>query len=202
MPLAEGSVATCRRHARLTAACLRMPEPYRGATAPGGNEDLEPVVMNGCNQRRTDRTIRCGVSRQAHVPRRSLILALLCCVALATGCIERTITIETEPDDATVFLNDQEVGRSPVQVPFTWYGDYDLIIRKKGYQTIHTHHRVRTPWYQFPLIDIITECMIPFTVHDDRVLDTFVLTPRQDPTKEALLEAAAELKQRALSQAD
>ncbi len=126
----------------------------------------------------------------------------LCGLVLTSGCIERTITIKTEPEEATVFLNDQEVGRSPVKVPFTWYGDYDIIIRKKGYQTIQTHHNVRAPWYELPGIDIVTECLIPVTVHDDRVLDTFVMAPQEPPSTDALLEAAAAMRQQALTNED
>lgn len=116
---------------------------------------------------------------------------------LAVGCIERTVTINTEPEGATVILNDQDVGRSPVKAPFTWYGDYDIIIRKEGYQTLRTHQRIATPWYQYPGIDLFTECLMPFTVHDDRVLETYVLAPAEPPSKEALLEAAAEMKAQA-----
>ena len=95
-----------------------------------------------------------------------------------------------------MFLNDQDVGRSPVRVPFTWYGDYDIVIRKPGFETIRTHHRIDTPWYEFPGIDIITECLIPLTVHDDRVLETYVMEPQQHPTDQALLQAADDMRQR------
>lgn len=127
----------------------------------------------------------------------------LCRVALPTamlvaslGCIERTVTINTEPQGATVFLNDEEVGQSPVRIPFTWYGDYDVIARKKGYKTVHTNRRVNAPWYQWPGIDLITECFIPFTVHDDRVLETVVLAPQVHTSDEVLLQAADDMRQR------
>lgn len=113
------------------------------------------------------------------------------------GCVERTVSINTEPQGATVILNDQEVGKSPVKVPFTWYGDYDIILRKEGYETVKTNKRLRAPWYQTPGIDIISEALVPFTIHDDRELDVFVMNPRQPVDKEALLQSATELRQRA-----
>lgn len=118
------------------------------------------------------------------------------CLLLTAGCIERTVTINTEPPGATVVLNDQEVGKSPVRIPFTWYGDYDIVLRKPGHKTLHTHHRIDTPWYQLPLIDIVAECMVPFTIHDDRVLATYVLEPSAAPEKQALLERAEEMRGR------
>jgi hypothetical protein len=111
-------------------------------------------------------------------------------LAGVSGCVERTVTINTEPQGATVLLNDQEVGKSPVKVAFTWYGDYDVIVRKPGFQTVKTHERIRTPWYQYPVIDLITECLIPVTIHDDRVLETLVLQPQVYPTNESLLQSA------------
>jgi len=116
------------------------------------------------------------------------------------GCIERTVTINTEPAEATVWLNDQEVGKSPVKAPFTWYGDYDIIIRKPGYETVRTHHNIQTPWYELPGIDFFTECLMPFTVHDDRVLETYVLAEQQLPDRETLLEAAAQAREQAAVQ--
>jgi len=118
---------------------------------------------------------------------------------LGGGCIERTVTINTEPEGARVFLNDQEVGQSPVEVPFTWYGDYDIIIRLKGYETIKTNHRLHAPWYQWPGFDVFSECLVPFTIRDRHVLPTYVLKPSEAPPKEALLNAAAEMREQALS---
>ncbi len=123
-----------------------------------------------------------------------------CLLLLAvSGCIERTVSINTEPEGAIVLLNDEEIGRTPVRVPFTWYGDYDIIIRKPGFQTVKTNHKISTPWYEIPGIDIFTECLMPFTVHDDRTLDTFVLQPSEPVDKQVLLQSADELKSRALN---
>ncbi len=158
--------------------------------------------MNGFNQHLPAAAINAETSTRTGPKCAGLIGLLLCGLVLAPGCIERTITIKTEPEEATVFLNDQEVGRSPVKVPFTWYGDYDIIIRKKGYQTIQTHHNLRAPWYELPGIDIVTECLIPFTVHDDRLLDTFVMAPQELPDPDTLLEAAAAMRQQALANED
>jgi len=113
---------------------------------------------------------------------------------LGCSCVQRTLTINTEPQGATVVLNDQEVGRSPVRVPFTWYGDYDIMLRKEGQKTLQTHHRVKAPWYQLPVIDIFAECLVPFTIHDDRVLETYVLDPYEAPNKDDLLQRADQMK--------
>lgn len=130
------------------------------------------------------------------------LMALPVLLAPISGCIERTVSINTEPEGATVFLNDQEVGKSPVKVPFTWYGDYDIIVRKPGYKTVHTNRRIDAPWYQWPGIDLVTECLIPFTVHDDRVVDTLVLEQQSRPSNQELLDAANEMRARMDNPAD
>jgi hypothetical protein len=116
------------------------------------------------------------------------------------GCIERTVQINTEPEGATVLLNDQEVGKSPVKVPFTWYGDYDVVIRKQGYKTIRTHEKITAPWYETPFFDVFAECLMPFTIHDDRALTPYPLEPQETPTRQALMESARDMKARALAQ--
>ena len=42
------------------------------------------------------------------------------------GCVERKLVIGSSPEGALLQVNDVEIGRTPVTVPFKWYGDYDL----------------------------------------------------------------------------
>lgn len=112
-------------------------------------------------------------------------------LASGVGCIERKVTIRTVPEGATVLLNDQEVGQSPVSVPFTWYGDYDVICRKSGFRTERQVVRLETPWYELPGIDLFTEVLLPVTVRDHRER-TIELAPLELPTRNELLQRANE----------
>ena len=67
-------------------------------------------------------------------------------VSLGSGCVERTMKIQTDPPGALVVVNDEEVGLSPVKFSFLWYGDYEIILRRVGYETLRTHYRVEAPW--------------------------------------------------------
>ncbi len=60
------------------------------------------------------------------------ILALAAVCMGPTGCVQRTITITSDPPHAIVWLNDEEIGRTPVTVPFTFYGKYDVRIVHEG----------------------------------------------------------------------
>ena len=84
-----------------------------------------------------------------------LVLSAIC----LSGCVQRTMYVNSEPPGAIVYMNDQEVGRTPLQRDFTWYGTYDVQVRKEGYETLSTKSRVIAPWWQWPPIDLIAEFM-------------------------------------------
>jgi hypothetical protein len=126
-----------------------------------------------------------------------LPIVAVACLALSTACVERTVSIRTEPEGARVYLNDQEIGRSPVTVPFTWYGDYEVIVRKDGYQTVATHHRIKAPWYQTPGIDLISECLVPFTIRDHHETPLYRMEREEPPSPEDVVLRADELRERA-----
>jgi len=102
---------------------------------------------------------------------RAWIGLLLTC----SGCeVQRSLTIQSDPPGALVFLNDQEIGRTPVTQYFKWYGTYDVEIRKDGYESLRTTAKVWAPWWQVPPIDLIV-CFVPgqedhhdlsFTLHE------------------------------------
>ena len=72
------------------------------------------------------------------------VLAISFCLT-TLGCVERVITVTSRPAGAIVWLNDQEVGATPVTVPFTWYGTYDVVLRMNGYEPIHAPKKAATP---------------------------------------------------------
>lgn len=111
--------------------------------------------------------------------RPALPLALLSlCAAGVGGCVERELTVDTDPPGALVYLNDQEVGRTPFKKEFLWYGTYDVTIRKDGYEPLRTKAPVIAPWWQFFPIDLIPE-LLPFRLNDSHRL-TFTLKPTSE----------------------
>ncbi len=138
--------------------------------------------------------VRCRSFRVGNsIPATAVLLMFVAMV----GCVERTLTINTDPQGAMVYLNDEEVGRTPVTKSFTWYGDYDVIIRKEGYQTLKTHARLIEPWYQVPPIDFFAECLTPATIRDNRHLE-YTLEPTSRPTPAEIVERAQQFKERTL----
>jgi hypothetical protein len=129
--------------------------------------------------------------------RNALGLSLVCLLALApAGCVERSFTLTSNPPGALVMLSSEEIGRTPVTIPFTWYGDYEVILRLEGYETLKTHHNLKPPVYEVFPLDFFSE-IAPWTYRDRRSAH-FELTKRTPPSDETLMQRADELRLRAV----
>ena len=115
----------------------------------------------------------------------------------SSGCVERRLTINTEPQGAVIWLNNEEaeLGVSPVETSFKWYGDFFVQARKQGFETLHTHRELKAPWYdRFPF-DFFAQILNPHQIVD-RYEWTFKLTPYTPKDREELVSEALDLKQR------
>ena len=87
-------------------------------------------------------------------------LTVLVLALAVAGCVQRTISITSSPSGALVHLNDEEVGRTPLQVPYTFYGTYDVRLEKDGCHPLWTKQKTKAPWWEAPGPDLLAE-MIP-----------------------------------------
>lgn len=89
------------------------------------------------------------------------LVAFTSALVLAGGLVgcgaERTIRITSEPSGALVHLNDDEVGRTPVEVPFLFFGTYDVRLSKEGYRSLWTMAETSPPIWEFPGPDLAAE---------------------------------------------
>lgn len=112
---------------------------------------------------------------------------------LACGCVDRSILIRSDPPGAAVTLDGREAGRTPVRIPFTFYGAHEILLRKTGYRSIAETVRVRAPWYEHFPLDLFAENLWPGTVTDEHAL-AYALEPL--PGAGADEESAAEKARR------
>jgi PEGA domain len=117
-------------------------------------------------------------------------LAAMLCLLLVSGCVTRLMTIKSDPPGALLFMNGQEVGRTPVTQEFLWYGNYGVILRLDGYETLKTSAAVPAPVWQYIPLDLITD-MLPLT--DEHVLN-YTLKPASPPDPADLLSNAQETR--------
>ena len=119
-----------------------------------------------------------------------------CGVMFLAGCVERKLTIVTEPEQAVVWLNDEEIGVTPVTVNFNWYGDYNIRIEKPGHEILNTHRLLKRPAHdKFPL-DFFAEVVWPGTIEDFYTW-TFDLEPYQQASAEELIDQAHQMRDHA-----
>ena len=89
------------------------------------------------------------------------LIAIVCLAFVATGCVKRTISVSSTPQGALVWLNDREVGRTPITIDFAYYGEYDIRLELQGHDPIMTSRWVKTPYWDAPIIDLATELVAP-----------------------------------------
>jgi len=93
------------------------------------------------------------------------MFAIVATAAGAGGCLKRTISVTTEPPGALVWINDVEVGRTPLETDFTFYGNYDVRVRREGYEPIVTSAKAKRPIQEMPGIDLLAEAA-PVRMHN------------------------------------
>ncbi len=125
-------------------------------------------------------------------------IILCCCLAalVLAGCVERTLTITSEPPGSLAVVSGVEVGRTPVVIPFTWYGDYAIELRKEGYEPLKSHYNVLPPVYEIPPFDLGSQ-LAPWTYHDRRSVH-FKLSELTLPTEDELFRNSEDLRARNL----
>jgi len=130
-----------------------------------------------------------------------LSMTMACLVGvLLGGCVEREMAITSEPEGALVLVSDREMGRTPVTFAFTWYGDYDIILRdKEGYKTLKTHAAINPPWYEVPPLDLLSH-IAPWTYRDKRFLH-YKLEKLEPVSDEELIKKADEMRRRTVEPA-
>ena len=121
-------------------------------------------------------------------------IAILVGLVAIGGCVEREMTITSDPVGALVFISDKEIGRTPVTQSFLWYGDYEIRLSRQGYETINTHRNLRWPWYETVPLDLLSE-IAPWTYHDRRYLH-FKLKKSGQVSEEELIRRAEKLRRR------
>ncbi|TVQ52746.1 MAG: PEGA domain-containing protein [Phycisphaerales bacterium] len=127
------------------------------------------------------------------MPRRLPVFGLILLVVFASGCVRRTITITSEPPGALVWVNDREIGRTPVDFDFLYYGRYDVRLELDGHEPQMTLGEARVPLWDSIPFDFVME-LAPVDLHS-RVHWHFDLEAITDD-RESLVQRARSLRSR------
>jgi len=90
--------------------------------------------------------------------------------------------IRSDPDGADVWINRSEKpnGQTTHEEEFGQHGTFAIRLEKDGYLPLSGQARVPTPWYSYPILDFITEVLLPFKIRDYHEFD-FKLVPEPAP---------------------
>jgi hypothetical protein len=116
-------------------------------------------------------------------------------LSLLTGCVERRFVVESDPPGAIVYVNNSSMGATPVDVPFLYYGVYDLTLVRDGCETLRVRQNVQPPLYAYPPLDFAAENLYPFHIEDVRRF-RYQLRPVRIPQTDELLRQATDLRER------
>ena len=124
-----------------------------------------------------------------------------------SGCVTRTMNIETTPTNALVYLDDKFIGKSPVSIPFIHYGTRKITIEKRdedGRLVLErkvSFEKIKPPLFQVFPLDFFTEVILPINFEDKRAfkykLEELNL-PSIEERKKQLLINAENLRKRSL----
>ena len=120
------------------------------------------------------------------VARRRLALGAVVGMALVTtlaGCVQRRMTIRSNPPGALVYVDDYQIGTTPVSTDFVYYGTRKIRLIKDGYETLTVRQPFPMPWYQVFPLDFVTETIWPGEIRDERVVDLAMVPAGQVPAE-------------------
>ena len=122
-----------------------------------------------------------------------LLLLLLAELVFVCGCVRRRLTIRTNPPGAVAYLDNVELGKTPISRNFDYYGVREIKLIKEGYEPHTEMIRLRAPWYQWVGFDFVSEVLIPGTITDERPY-TITLKPQRVVSPDDLIAEGERLK--------
>lgn len=120
-----------------------------------------------------------------------LTLGLSLLMLAAPACVRRTIAITSTPSEALVYVNEREVGRTPCEVDFLFYGEYDVRLKLDGYESIVGSGTASAPFWDFIGADLVSE-IAPLNL-ESRVEWHFTFVPA-DHSFSSLFERARSMR--------
>jgi hypothetical protein len=127
--------------------------------------------------------------------RSAFLATMLLALGLSAGCVTRRFTVTSEPQGAMVYVNGKQIGPSPADAEFVYYGRYRITLVKPGYETFEVLQNIPPPFYEYFGIDLISEVLIPTQIIDHRYFH-YKLRSIQSVRPEDVLRRGSDLRSR------
>jgi hypothetical protein len=116
-------------------------------------------------------------------------LVVVTALAPAAGCVQRRMTIRSNPPGALVYVDDYQIGTTPVSTDFIYYGTRKIRLVKDGYETLTVRQPFPIPWYEVFPLDFVTENLWPWEIRDERVVDLAMTNTASIPPESVVARA-------------
>src|SRR6478672_13549714 len=110
--------------------------------------------------------------------RRQILCSMLLAVALVVGfaspthaIVRRRLNVNSNPQGALVYVDNQQIGTTPCSVDFTYYGTREIRLIKPGFETLTVNQPIPAPWYQYTPIDFVAENLVTTKIRDNRTVN-------------------------------
>jgi len=104
-------------------------------------------------------------------------------VVAGSGCVQRRMTIRSSPPGALVYVDDYQVGTTPVSTDFVYYGTRKIRLVKDGFETLTVRQPLPVPWYEVFPLDFVSENLWPWEIRDERVIDLAMAPAESQPAE-------------------
>jgi hypothetical protein len=93
------------------------------------------------------------------------------------------MTIRSSPPGALVYVDDYQIGTTPVSTDFVYYGTRKIRLVKDGFETLTVRQPFPIPWYEVFPLDFVTENLWPWEIRDERVVDLAMVPADSQPAE-------------------
>src|SRR4026207_657261 len=63
--------------------------------------------------------------------------------------VRRRLNVNSNPQGALVYVDNQQIGSTPCSVDFTYYGTREIRLIKPGFETLTVNQPIPAPWYEY-----------------------------------------------------
>ena len=121
------------------------------------------------------------------------LMLLTLSILSACGCVHRRMTITSDPPGAMVYIDNHEIGQTPISHDFTYYGTRNFRLEMDGYETVNELREIKPPWYQVPPLDFFSDNFSTRDIHDHRCFN-FQLHRLPEESENDIIARGLELK--------
>lgn len=122
-----------------------------------------------------------------------VLLAIFWAGLSQLGCVQRKMLINSFPEGASVSVDGQHVGYTPLAVDYLYYGTRDILVEKDGFKTVRVQKDFNAPWYQYPPLNFISDNFAMRQIQDTDSVE-FQLQPKDVVDQKNLIDRAEMLR--------